>query len=80
MRILAVKNVPLTGRLPFMIAMRKKLYKILCNNNCTSVLKLSMCISDERTVSSNFDSLMPITAALDNWQHILEYFLENQPW
>ena len=25
-----------------------------------------MCISDERTESSNFDSPMPITAALDN--------------
>ena len=25
-----------------------------------------MCISDDRTESSNFDSLMPITAALDN--------------
>ena len=31
-----------------------------------SVLKLSICISDEETESSNFDSLMPITAASDN--------------
>ena len=40
-----------------------------------SVLWLSKCISDEKTESSNFDSLIPVIAALDNLTIFVKEYL-----